>query len=107
MADGPGVCKPAARAAFSAESGGFQPALVDVALGRRRGHLLGELALEVVALPGLLSGLRIAAKDALVELGAVLFPDVVLMTQLGVAIHAPDHRLDLVQGLVLHEGDET
>ena len=36
MADGPGLCKPAWGATLSAEFGGLQAALVDVAFGGRR-----------------------------------------------------------------------
>ena len=65
MADGPGLCKRARPAAESAEFRRLQAALVDVALGAGGGQFLGELALEVVALPGGLGGLRVAAEDAL------------------------------------------
>src|SRR5678815_3523681 len=94
-------------AAFSApETRRLQPALVDVVLAGR-GDLLRVLALEVVALPGLLGGLRVLAEDPLVELAAVLLPDVVLVAEFRVGIHPPDHRLDLVQRLVLDERDEA
>ena len=97
---------PARQTRSGAEAGRLHAALVDVILPGRR-HLLGELALEVVALPGFLDGVRLLAKDLVVELAAVLFPDGVLVLQLGIGVHRADHRLDLLHRLVLDEGDEA
>src|SRR5579871_813715 len=89
-----------------AEAQRLHATAVGVALGGFAG-VLGELAAEVVALPGGLHRLRVAAEEGLVEVVALLAPGLILAEQLSVGLQALLHQLELVELAVLRQRDEA
>src|SRR5215469_3777219 len=75
----------------------LQAAAVGVGGGGLAAGLLGQLAAEVVALPGRLHRLGLALEERLVELVALLVPGVVLAAQRLVGLQALLHQVEALQ----------
>ena len=69
--------------------------------------LLRELPSEVVTLPRFAGRLGVQTEDPLVEFTAMFLPGVILVAQFGIAIHAPNDRLEVGELTVLARLAET
>src|SRR5579872_7251156 len=94
------------RAASEPQLHRLHAAAVGVGLGRRAA-VVGQLAAEIVALPGRLHRLGLAAVQRLVEVVALLAPGLVLAEQRLVRLQALLHQLERLQLAVLRQGDEA